>query len=49
MPYFYMIGVVRSGTSDLFAKLTAHPDVIAPPRRDPQWWNVMRYQDMGEL
>ncbi len=39
VPYVYLIGVTKSGTTDLFANLVEHPDVVAGTYKEPQYWN----------
>ena len=40
LPYFYLAGVTKCGTSDLFDKLLLHPYVKASlVGKEAQWWN----------
>eukprot|EP01062_Namystynia_karyoxenos_P063121 TRINITY_DN55944_c0_g1_i1.p1 TRINITY_DN55944_c0_g1~~TRINITY_DN55944_c0_g1_i1.p1 ORF type:complete len:995 (+),score=256.11 TRINITY_DN55944_c0_g1_i1:177-2987(+) len=39
LPAFQIIGVSKSGTTDLFTKLRAHPDVSAATNKGPHWWD----------
>ncbi|XP_071494836.1 carbohydrate sulfotransferase 15-like [Diadema antillarum] len=41
LPYFYLIGMFKCGTTDLWNKLNSHPDVIRVPK-EPQWWGPRR-------
>ncbi|KAI8519241.1 hypothetical protein Bbelb_024980 [Branchiostoma belcheri] len=37
LPYFYIIGMPKCGTTDLYNRISKHPDV-APGRKEPHWW-----------
>ncbi|KAJ8045542.1 Carbohydrate sulfotransferase 15 [Holothuria leucospilota] len=37
LPYFYLIGVSKCGTTDIWAKLALHPQ-IAPSTKEPHYW-----------
>ena len=39
LPGFYLIGVTKSGTTDLYDKLLYHQDVVPPTIKEPMWWN----------
>lgn len=42
-PYFFLLGVTKCGTTDLFhAMTTGLPDVIAGARKEAQFWNNRR-------
>ncbi|XP_035665240.1 carbohydrate sulfotransferase 15-like [Branchiostoma floridae] len=38
LPYFYIIGMPKCGTSDLYHRLTKHPDVVGGMRKEPHYW-----------
>ncbi|XP_071476475.1 carbohydrate sulfotransferase 15-like [Diadema antillarum] len=38
LPYFYMIGMPKCGTTDVWDKLIAHPDVVGGVPKEPHWW-----------
>ncbi|XP_066276669.1 carbohydrate sulfotransferase 15-like isoform X1 [Branchiostoma lanceolatum] len=38
LPYFYIIGMPKCGTSDLYLRLTKHPDVVGGLKKEPHWW-----------
>eukprot|EP00057_Strongylocentrotus_purpuratus_P030146 XP_780829.3 PREDICTED: carbohydrate sulfotransferase 15 [Strongylocentrotus purpuratus] len=42
LPYFYILGNYKCGTSDIWDKITAHPDVIAKVAKEPHWWGPRR-------
>ncbi|PIK58282.1 putative carbohydrate sulfotransferase 15-like [Apostichopus japonicus] len=56
VPYFYQLGSYKCGTTDLWDKLTQHPDVL-PVAKEPHWWALRRFgftdtpihKDLGEL
>ncbi|XP_063963165.1 carbohydrate sulfotransferase 15-like [Lytechinus pictus] len=41
LPYFYVIGTSKCGTTDIWAKILSHPDVIDVPK-EPHWWGPRR-------
>ncbi|XP_071821618.1 carbohydrate sulfotransferase 15-like isoform X1 [Apostichopus japonicus] len=41
VPYFYQLGSYKCGTTDLWDKLTQHPDVL-PVAKEPHWWALRR-------
>eukprot|EP00057_Strongylocentrotus_purpuratus_P012392 XP_011666866.1 PREDICTED: carbohydrate sulfotransferase 15 isoform X2 [Strongylocentrotus purpuratus] len=41
LPYFYLIGMSKCGTTDLWKKLTSHPDIVDVPK-EPHWWGPRR-------
>lgn len=48
LPYFYIIGQPKCGTTDLFFKLTSHPHIVKPPVKEPHWWTRKRFSVQGE-
>ncbi|KAI8520556.1 Carbohydrate sulfotransferase 15 [Branchiostoma belcheri] len=38
LPYFYIIGMPKCGTSDLYYRLTQHPDVVGGLKKEPHYW-----------
>ncbi|XP_071950350.1 carbohydrate sulfotransferase 15-like isoform X2 [Antedon mediterranea] len=44
LPYFYLAGTPKSGTSDLLSKINSHPDVM-PTTKELQWWTRVRFSD----
>ncbi|CAL4102197.1 unnamed protein product, partial [Meganyctiphanes norvegica] len=43
LPYFFLIGQPKCGTTDLFQRITQHPDVIPPIMKGPHWWTRRKY------
>lgn len=43
MPYFYIVGQPKCGSTDLYFKITLHPDVVRPPMKEPHWWSKNRF------
>ncbi|KAL5004632.1 hypothetical protein ScPMuIL_018088 [Solemya velum] len=37
LPYFYVLGMEKSGTTDLYATLIKHPHIVKPGIKDPLW------------
>ncbi|XP_033119816.1 carbohydrate sulfotransferase 15-like [Anneissia japonica] len=42
LPYFYVAGMPKSGTTDLLSKINSHPDIV-PVSKEIQWWTRRRY------
>ena len=38
LPYFFIAGFPKSGTSSLDAALIKHPQIAAPRSKEPHWW-----------
>ncbi|XP_060593486.1 carbohydrate sulfotransferase 15-like [Ruditapes philippinarum] len=44
LPYFYIIGVKKSGTSDLYSRLRRHPEICTPSfPKESQWFSRFRF------
>ncbi|XP_043911951.1 carbohydrate sulfotransferase 15 isoform X2 [Protopterus annectens] len=43
LPYFYIIGQPKCGTTDLFERLRIHPQVRFSTIKEPHWWTRKRY------
>lgn len=37
LPYFYLLGLPKCGTTDLFLRLAAHPEIEAPRKKEIRW------------
>lgn len=55
LPYAYLLGMPKSGTSDLFVRLVAHDQVIGPNRKEVRWLTrgefttvAMEHEEIGE-
>ena len=42
LPYFYIIGMDKCGTTDLWSKITQHADVLVSVPKEPHWWGRRR-------
>lgn len=47
LPYFFLAGTEKSGTSDFFSKLTQHPHVFGGYRKEIQWFNSQNFPLYG--
>nr|XP_054768330.1 uncharacterized protein LOC129275886 [Lytechinus pictus] len=47
LPYFYILGVAKCGTSDLWDKIVAHPHVVRNLLKEPHWWSRRRLQGIS--
>lgn len=43
LPYFYIIGQPKCGTTDLFHRLLLHPEVRFNIMKEPHWWTRKRF------
>uniref|UniRef100_A0A3P9H9Y6 Sulfotransferase n=1 Tax=Oryzias latipes TaxID=8090 RepID=A0A3P9H9Y6_ORYLA len=43
LPYFYIIGQPKCGTTDLYDRLRRHPDVKFTTFKEPHWWTRKRF------
>uniref|UniRef100_A0A3B3DBF7 Carbohydrate (N-acetylgalactosamine 4-sulfate 6-O) sulfotransferase 15 n=1 Tax=Oryzias melastigma TaxID=30732 RepID=A0A3B3DBF7_ORYME len=43
LPYFYIIGQPKCGTTDLFHRLLMHPEVKFNIIKEPHWWTRKRF------
>ncbi|XP_048762961.2 carbohydrate sulfotransferase 15-like isoform X2 [Ostrea edulis] len=44
LPYFQVIGMDKCGTTDLFARISRHPDVVGNKKdKETMWWSWERY------
>uniref|UniRef100_A0A672GJ97 Sulfotransferase n=1 Tax=Salarias fasciatus TaxID=181472 RepID=A0A672GJ97_SALFA len=43
LPYFYIIGQPKCGTTDLFHRLLLHPDIRYNGIKEPHWWTRKRF------
>ena len=44
LPYFYLAGFSKCGSSDLYAGIMRHPQVVRPFTKEPQYWNWNRWK-----
>jgi len=42
LPYAMIIGVSKSGTTDLFYRLSKHPEVFPSSRKEVRFWSKLR-------
>lgn len=43
LPYFFLAGVSKCGSTDIFSRLTGHPQVIPPKQKEPRWFDRRRF------
>ncbi|XP_071951300.1 carbohydrate sulfotransferase 15-like isoform X2 [Antedon mediterranea] len=46
LPYFYIVGFPKCGTTDIWDKIIQHPHVVATKFKEYQWW-ARRYERRG--
>ena len=46
LPYFFIPGFPKCGTTELFQKLVAHPEICKGRIKEPHWWTRYRYYDV---
>ncbi|XP_064602963.1 carbohydrate sulfotransferase 15-like [Liolophura sinensis] len=44
LPYFFVAGFPKCGTTDLYRRLALHPQIQPPCAKEPHWWTRRRYQ-----
>lgn len=43
VPYFYLAGAPRSGSTELFSALAYHQNVLSGENKEPSYWNRIRH------
>ncbi|XP_067945784.1 carbohydrate sulfotransferase 15-like [Watersipora subatra] len=43
LPYFFIIGMEKCGTTDLYQRISKHPDVALSMAKELQWWTRRRF------
>lgn len=43
LPFFYIIGQPKCGTTDLYDRLRLHPEVHFTTMKEPHWWTRKRF------
>ncbi|XP_066526855.1 carbohydrate sulfotransferase 15 isoform X2 [Hoplias malabaricus] len=43
LPYFYIIGQPKCGTTDLYDRLRLHPQIRFTTMKEPHWWTRKRF------
>ena len=49
LPYFYLAGFSKCGTSDLFDAISRHPQFARPFTKEAQYWNWNRWKYRIEI
>ena len=49
LPYFYLAGFPKCGTTDLYAHITQHHQIIPTKVKEPHWWTRKRFTSRGEI
>ena len=47
LPYFFIAGFPKSGTTSLHQALCRHPQVVRPLGKEPHWWTRIPLQDLN--
>ena len=47
LPYFFIAGFPKSGTTTLHKALQEHPHIIHPNAKEPHWWTRVPLEDMN--
>ena len=48
LPFFYLAGFSKCGTTDLYEQIMFHPEVFRPFVKEPQYWNWNRWKVIVE-
>jgi N-acetylgalactosamine 4-sulfate 6-O-sulfotransferase len=45
LPYFFLLGMAKCGTTDLYRRMMEHPQIakVPPSLKEPHWWNFNRH------
>ena len=46
LPYFFIGGFDKCGTTDLHQKLTQHPQILTGSKKELYWWTMTRYKSV---
>ncbi|KAK3584641.1 hypothetical protein CHS0354_003928 [Potamilus streckersoni] len=49
LPYFYLAGFPKCGTTDIYRKLSIHPDFISPISKEPHWLTRLRFAGVSMM
>ena len=47
LPYFFIAGYPKSGTTTLHEALQEHPRIVSPTTKEPHWWTRVNLEDMN--
>ena len=47
LPYFFIAGFPKSGTTSLHQALSRHPQIVGPLSKEPHWWTRIPLQDLN--
>ncbi|GIL90772.1 hypothetical protein Vretimale_16845 [Volvox reticuliferus] len=47
IPYFHILGVSKCGTTDLYHRLSKHPELFESRNKGPHWWDECPYPSKG--
>ena len=47
LPYFFIAGFPKSGTTTLHEALQKHPQIVRPNVKEPHWWTRVPLEDMS--
>lgn len=47
LPYFFIAGFPKSGTTTLHKALQQHPEITRPTTKEPHWWTRVPLEDMN--
>ncbi|RUS85360.1 hypothetical protein EGW08_006903, partial [Elysia chlorotica] len=45
LPYFFLAGQPKCGSTDIYQRLVAHPEIVVPPVKESHYWGKNRYGD----
>lgn len=47
LPYYHILGVSKCGTTDLYHRLSKHPQMHESANKGPHWWDECPYPTRG--
>ncbi|KAL8612525.1 hypothetical protein ACOMHN_053590 [Nucella lapillus] len=45
VPYFYLVGAPKAGSTDVYKRITMHPEVAKPVSKETRWFDRKRFLD----
>ncbi|XP_060601225.1 uncharacterized protein LOC132754587 [Ruditapes philippinarum] len=48
LPYFYLVGMPKCGTTDFFSRITYHPSISNKSKKETHWFSRRRFNINGK-
>lgn len=43
VPYFYLAGAPKAGSTDVYKRIAMHPEVVKPASKETRWFDRARF------